>query len=514
MRGRQITPLTVIFAIALPVFLLSCQTQRVSRELIAVEHAKNMQAKYLKAHINDGSLYLLTTWNINDQQKIISATGDLYDPNRRLVRAGKFVIPFDDIQVLETNDPSTNPGVATMVVMGLATIPMSIYCLVQPKACFGSCPTFYVQSDNKEVLFGEGFSSSICKALEETDVDLINLPIDQQPARITVKNEALETHVIQYVNLLAFDKKPEERIIQSNDGDYYKIDSLQNPSSATYNDQSIHELLARKDYQEWFSLADSSDLLTKEEIELEFKNSDQPSGLVIDQRQSLMTTFLFYHSLSVTGLATGFFLAEIENGNELLKKRLQRFYEILGGVEVLVLTDQNSWTKAGEIQEAGPIVSDIHFIRLPKVNTPTIKVKLRMTKGLWRIDMVNAANIVSRVVPERIMPTQVYRSNIADSVTLRKLLSDEYVVTYPGDVFTIHYPEVFDPGKEYFIESRGYYLEWLREDWLKHQDIELAQKMFMNPRKYLKKMTPAYKAIEPEMEEVFWKSRYTNHHEN
>lgn len=505
--------MTVILAIALALFLLSCRTQRVSRELVAVENAKKLYAKYLKVHVSDGSLYLLTNWKINDKEKIISASGNLYDLNRRFITAGKFYIPFDKIAVLETNDPGTNPGVATMVFMGLLTVPVSIYCLVQPKACFGSCPTFYVRSNNQETLFGEGFSSSICRALEETDVDLINVPIDQQPAQITVKNEALETHLIQHVNLLAFEKKPGERIVQGNDGDYYKIDSQQTPTAATHNNQSVKELLSQKDYQEWFSLADSSNLLTKEEIYIEFENYDQSAGLIIDQRQSLMTTFLFYHSLSVTGQATGFFLAEIENGNEMMKKRLQKFYNILGGVEVFVLTAQHTWIKAGEIQEAGPIVSDIHFVKLPEIKTPTLKIKLRMTKGLWRVDMVNIAKIVCKVVPERIVPVQVYRNNKVDSLTLHKLLSDEYVVTYPGDIFTIHYPEVFQHDKEYFIESRGYYLEWIREDWLKHQDIQLAKKIFTNPRAYLKRMTPAYKAIEPEMEEVFWNSRYTNQHE-
>ncbi len=493
-----------------------CITPRVSRELVEVEKAKNVNTKYVKIHLHDGFLYVLNSWNINESEKTISGNGNYYDFNRKLIASGGATVSFDKIAVLETNDRSTNPGVATMVIMGIATVPFSLYCLINPKACFGSCPTFYVQNNNSEAkLVAEGFSSSICKAMEERDVDIIDLPfLIDRPAQVIVKNEALETHLVQSINLIAVDKARGGRVFQSTKGIFYSVDTLKKPLKAVFNLKSVRDQISVKDYDEWFSLADSLNLMEKEDIFLEFENPGRETGLVMDKRQSLMTTFLFYHSLSITGEATGFYLATIENGNDRIKKRVEKFFNLLGGIEVAVLDERNRWQTVETVREAGPIVSDMHLIQLPKVKSNVLKVRLRMTKGLWRIDMVNLANTIKEVIPQRIFPASVYKNLSKDEEALAKLLNaNEYLVTFPGDVYTINYPVVFESGKEYFIESEGYYIEWMREEWLQHQNLKLARRMLINPSGYLKRIAPAYKAVEPEMEEVFWNSRYTNNHE-
>lgn len=498
-------------------FLLSgCVTQRASRELIAVENAKNIEAKYLKVHLKDGFLYLLNTWSIDSQAKTIKGNGNYYDFNRKFLKLGDFTIPFDRVTILETNDKSNNPGVATMIILGIATVPFSIYCLANPKACFGSCPTYYVKQDSaKANLVGEGFSSSICRVMEERDVDIIDLPFQQnQPAQIIVKNEALETHLIRNINLLEIKKLPGERVFHGLNDSFYRITNSQTPVRAEYNSKSVLDQLFAKDHNEWYSLADSIDLLTKEDIFLEFNNYGKESGLLIDKRQSLLTTYLFYNSLSLMGDATGFYLAEVDNGNEWLKERLEKFYNILGGIEVSILSSKNKWETVETVREAGPIASDMHLIKLPEIQSEKRKIRLRMTKGLWRIDLVNLVDIVSEVTPKRILPQEVFKGGERDTVALNKLLNkNNYLVTYPGDVFTLHYAVNFLSDHEYFIDSQGYYIEWMREEWLQYQNMKLARKMLLNPSKYLKQIAPAYKKVEPEMESIFWNSRYPNNHE-
>jgi hypothetical protein len=58
----------------------------------------------------------------------------------------------------------------------LVTGAFAIACLVNPKGCFGSCPTFFVDHESEQKLVGERFSSSISKSLAAMDVDLIHLP--------------------------------------------------------------------------------------------------------------------------------------------------------------------------------------------------------------------------------------------------------------------------------------------------------------------------------------------------
>lgn len=506
----------VVSVLVMSLALSYCTTQRVSRELIEVEKAKTINAHYLKVHLKDGFLYVLNEWQINEPAKTITGTGKYYDFNRKLVKSGSISVSFDQIAILETNDKSNNPGVAAMVIVGVITVPLSIYCLINPKACFGSCPTYYVRQGNgDEKLVGEGFSSSICKVLEERDVDIIDLRFEGiKPAQIIVKNEALETHLIRNINLLEVERQQGKRVFQDLSGAFYGVGSMIAPLKVEYEGKSIKDQIEVKDHNEWFSLADSINLLRKENIFLEFENPKEASGLIIDKRQTLMTTFLFYQSLSVTGGATGYYLAEVENGNDWLKGRLEKFYNVLGGIEVAVLNSKNSWETVGIVNEKGPIASDVHLVTLPEMRTDKLKIRLRMTKGLWRIDMVNLAAKTSEVIPRRILPTEVYRGGNKDEASLTKLLNnDEYLVTYPGEVFSVNYPVTFSNDKEYFIESQGYYIEWMREEWLQYQDLKLARKMLLNPSKYLRRVTQAYKIAEPEMEEVFWNSRYPNDHD-
>lgn len=81
---------------------------------------------------------------------------------------------------------------------------ISGYCLVNPKACFGSRPTFYAWDGERMALQAEGFSASVCPVLEARDIDaLYKAKPKSQDFELRVTNEALETHVIRYANILA-----------------------------------------------------------------------------------------------------------------------------------------------------------------------------------------------------------------------------------------------------------------------------------------------------------------------
>jgi hypothetical protein len=502
-----------------------CASRKISRELTQVTEMRNISPKreYLKVHLKNGNLYVLHSWKYSDATRIVTGLGNYLDVNRRIIesRGGKnsnqkadgkftpFAIPFDDIVIIETNDKGSNPGVAVMILTALATVPIAIYCVTNPKACFGSCPTFYVENDSTSKLVAEGFSSSITKSLEAKDIDHIDLQQKSgTPLSITVKNEALETHMIGSINLIACEKKGGSHVLQDTDGDFYATQNFEAPVSAMYGSASVLKQISKKDIEEWFSLADSGNLAKKENIFLEFKNPGTASGLVIDKRQSLMTTFLFYHSLSLTGNATSYYIGEMEK-KSWMKKRVSRMYDLLGGIEVSVQQGKK-WIVVKTVHEAGPIVSDVHLVRLPENKSEIVKVRLRMGQGLWRINMVNLTILGDKVTPQRIIPNEVLRGSATDPQALRKLIADdEYLVTFPGDVYKLNFPEVSKSDYEYFIESQGYYIEWMREEWLVYQDLKAAKKILVNPSRYLKKMAPAYKAVEPEMEKFFWNSRYT-----
>ena len=100
----------------------------------------------------------------------VTGTGLHYGVDRKLLARGPFTLRFDDIHIFETNRPETmvQSGAVVMGVLTGASLALSGLCLTNPKACFGSCPTFYVSNGDKLVLQAEGFSDAIAPSLKKT----------------------------------------------------------------------------------------------------------------------------------------------------------------------------------------------------------------------------------------------------------------------------------------------------------------------------------------------------------
>ena len=90
------------------------------------------------------------------------------------------------------------------------------------------------------------------------------------------------------------------------------------------------------------------------------------------------------------------------------------------------------------------------------------------------------------------------------------MLTDEQepLVTFPGDHYTIHYPLPDDCSYQFFLETKGYYLEWMRDEWIKEEDLKKAALALYFPGLFMRKAAPAFKRAEPHMEKIFRESRY------
>ena len=107
-------------------------------------------------------------------------------------------------------------------------------------------------------------------------------------------------------------------------------------------------------------------------------------------------------------------------------------------------------------------------------------------------------------------PAEVVREGRPAEQALRALREQhEPLVTLPGDEYVLIDRLPASPGeREIFLESRGYYLEWMRPQWIEEENPALAARMVMDPARSLRQLAPRYKAVEPEMERVVWSSRY------
>jgi len=144
-------------------------------------HMDSLKTAYLKVHVKDGSVYLLDCWELAKSNEFLSGTGKKFNYNRSLIREGDFEIPVTDIVIMETNNIQSIKSLdmdkyASLAVFTILNALGGIMCLSNPKACFGSCPTFYIDDDVNAHLFSadaEGFSEAIAPSLERWDLDAL-----------------------------------------------------------------------------------------------------------------------------------------------------------------------------------------------------------------------------------------------------------------------------------------------------------------------------------------------------
>lgn len=477
--------------------------------------------KIIKVHMTDGQLYLLDSLISTNDIDSVSGYGYLYDQYRDLVKTNKtpsgsysgppFKIPSSGISLFETNDiKGLNRRYIAMTLVGVPTLAVTIYCIINPKSCFGSCPTFYAWDGKDTCLMAEGFSSSILRSLEKRDIDMLySAKATGKIFNLGVKNEALETHVIRYANLLLFPRSDNKRVFATEDGRFFSVSSMRSPSACIAAEGDCLEKIRELDNAERYSDADSKNLLQKEFIELEFKSPPAgETGLIISSRQTFMTTYLFYQSMAYLGNSAGNFASKIESGDSSLKRRVDRVWDLLGGIEVQVLNKDGKWIKEGEIREMGPIASDIHLIKLPVRDAGTLKIRLKLTKGLWRIDWLSLATIDQCVDPITISPKEVVAENSFNKTDIQVSDTLPLLVTLPGDSYKLVYELPADQEYEFFLDSKGYYIEWMREAWLEEESPVKAALLFGFPRIYMRVTASEFKKMEPDMERMFWKSRY------
>ncbi len=495
-----------------------CAMNRVDRQTYRPGAATSgdMRSHYLKVHMTNGDVYVLDNWSLSKPAEV-SGEGKLFDYNRHLMQSGKFTIPFKDIALFETNEVSPQPQIAVMALMTGVSLVMTIYCIANPKACFGSCPTFYVWDGKRMQVQAEGFSAAIAPALEERDIDaLYRAKPPNRDLEVWITNEALETHVIRYAALLLAKRPDKGRVYVTPSGEFYESDSNCLPASATGAEGDCLKKLSAVDGDERYSSADSTNLESKEEISLKFKNVPGGRlGLVLGYRQTLLTTFLFYQELAYMGNRTGDWIAGLQQDKMGFAKAIKsQLWGSLGTIEVLVQDRDGRWKKDGEVSEVGPIATNVELVRLSTPLPKTANIKLRLTRGLWRLDYAALAQLGSEVEPVRVLPVSVVRGDsVADASAKEKLSgTGGPLVTLPGDKYSVIYrlPEDFQ-SCELFLDTKGYYLEWMRKEWEKEEDPEMALMMFEKPSTFFRLLAPEFKKIEPRIEQDFWSSKYVEH---
>lgn len=484
-----------------------------------IHETKSLTTKpFLKAHFINGDICILKdTWKVDTIKDMVSGHGNKYDFNRRKLFQGIISFPIDSVAIFETNikikDPEKDRITAIALMTGIDVV-VGLLCLTNPKACFGSCPTFYVnEKDNFHYADAEAFTNAISPSMEYSDIDALGRHrIINHSFNITMKNEALETHCVNDVKILAYPLKKGERVYQSPANEFYLCSDHYALSYGQANEGEITTLLVDDDRNERFSLADTGDLNSKEEIYLTFDevNVYGSLGLVLNFRQTLMTTYLFYSAMGYMGDNVGDVFSILET-DEKMRCNFDAATKELGGIDCYIFNEKtNDWVFQNQINETGPIAINRQIIPLHDVpRNSTVRIKLVLNKGLWRLDYISLASIKKQITPAEYRPVSIDNKGQSDPSALSKLLSPaKYLISMPGSEYRLNFaiPES-DKDYEIFLHSKGYYLEWMRQHWTKDKDFVKLKQMVYEPKKYLKEEAAFYKKYEYSMEQEFWNSK-------
>ena len=478
--------------------LCACIPDQLDRRVVQPQNWHQLpdrsDSPYLKAHMRDGRVYILSGWLVDEPNALVRGSGELLGPDRKVIKRGNFDIPVADVALLESNRVHTSPLVAGLAIVTTISVAVTLACIANPKACFGSCPTFYADGQ----LVAEGFSDSVAPSLEATDVDALwRWQPTSRRVELRMTNEALETHVVRSVRLLAAPRPRDGRVGAAPDGSFRELRALTAPAACRAEEGDCTESLSALDGRERRSLADPHDLATRETIELDFTAPAGTGelGLVVGARQTLLSTYLFYQLLAYLGHEAGTYIAAFERAGPELRARAGGIGRVLGGIEVQ-LPDGAGWRTVGETGETGPLATDVTVV--PLGTAFARRVRLRLTRGHWRLDQIALARLGATVTATPLDPLAPHPTPI---------------VTLPGDAVTFQFELPDDPARlELFLESRGYYLEWMRAEWEREQDLSRAQMMLFDPARALRELAPEFKQREPTLEDLFWRSRFAPRH--
>jgi hypothetical protein len=196
--------------------------------------------------------------------------------------------------------------------------------------------------------------------------------------------------------------------------------------------------------------------------------------LVLRLRNTLMATVLFYDvMLKAQGIkALDWFGSETLN--PYYAWRVSRWFDRRYSLRVEAWDGQR-FVNAASVRPSGPIAWHEVAVELPPARGPEARIRISFLPDNWMVDWASVG--FGTVKPPAI------RSIIAGGVDglsddrAEEVLAplrekdDSYLITSPGESRVLFFPaETPAPGIERtcFIRSRGFYIEWLREDWFKN----------------------------------------------
>ena len=480
-------------------------------------------ASPVRAHLADGSVIVYAN-GLMVSRDSLSGSGLRYDALRDAPVAVSGSIPLTQVIGLEAYSSRTNTD-RSFVTSALATVGITVVsvaglvaiaCAIDPK-CFGSCPTIYTAAEDGEVLEAELFSYSVAPLLEARDVDRLGVRADADGfVVLDVRNEALETHHINHLELLEVQHAADEVVMPSERGRPVIVGELRAATARDAHGRDVTAVLAARDSQYFASdegaLARASLDALHDHIDLALPvaRGRDSVAVVLRLRNSLLNTVLFYDMMlgAAGARALDWLGSDLQRVGPAVQ--LGQWYRSRFGMWVSV-ESHGEYREVARIPDAGPIAwKDVAVLVPVPEHADSIRIRLSFVLDEWRIDRVAIAHNARSAAP-RLLPLADAHDRSGTSVpdALQRLshADEAYVETRPGDSFIARFdagPEPAAGTRTFLLSSQGYYIEWIRPVWISGSS---PMQTFQPRDETLLEALRRWHAVKPEFEMRFHDTR-------
>ncbi len=471
-----------------------------------------------KVHLYDGSVVVYENgFEMNNE--VIKGKGIRHDLTRQNV-SSVALLPVDSVASIEyyEKNQETGPFLTSVPPVVVTAAAGTAVLLV---AIFGSCPTVYTFNGEEYALEAETFSYSIARRFESADLDRLDFgKVLNGKYILKVANEALETHYINSLSLLTVDHPVGYEAFPTNQHAIVLFGTEGEIISATSKSgDDVSELISARDGR--FYESDSLELqelthsLTRDWIDVNVKIPKKAEKMVIAVRlrNTLMNTVLFYDIiLASQGIKAIDWLGS-KTSNLFYAWRLGNWYKKHFGLHIQMF-DGKEYRDAVRIGDKGPIAWHQHAVEISPPDQDVARLRFAFLPDNLFIDWIG----VSFETNDNYQTKMVESSAVSDFDQERrdgiraliKEKDDKYLVTYPGESYVLEFqvdPVSAERRRSYFLKSRGYYIEWLRKEWIVQNPAANGLTQFELNDETIKKTAQLWLNKKPDFEKAFFESK-------
>ncbi len=495
--------------------LAGCQSVGIAHRNYPIDGTVQRVDVPVRAHLNDGRT-VLYRHGVRVENNVLLGHGVVF--GLRLDSIGMVErFPLDSIAAMESIHQTVNvPETLLLTTLGLAAGGLGTAALAV--AVFGSCPTFYAAEGSDFVLEAEGFSYSISPLMETRAVDVLGLRANGAgDVLLEVRNEALETHFINHLEIIEARHGSDEIVVPDARGRPLALSGRRHFDRAV--DRSGRDVLAvlstadQQAYATPLAVLDSAseaDLTDWIDLVVARPADVDSVALSFRLRNSLLTTILLYdYMLAAQGAQSLTWLGRdievIENAVE-----LARWYSARMGLRVAV-RHEGDWREVARMPATGPLAWETMAITVPVPANDSLRVRLSFATDEWRIDEVALATGARAVTPRVLPISRVIDASGEERADVARQLhepDDLYLETRPGTRFTAEFhagPEPESGARTFLLASQGYYVEWIRASWMRTERDRVAR--FAPSDRVLLDAMRSWSAARDTFELAFYNSR-------